>query len=196
MIVKSAEFVTSVSKAKDVAQFDNMPQFTFVGRSNVGKSSLINYLTNRKSLAKTSSTPGRTRLINFFNINKSFYLVDLPGYGFAQASKADQAEWQSLIGGYLQNTSMLKMVFVLVDIRHEPSKLDKQMVDYLYQLQIPFCIVATKTDKIGKSQIAKNIQLIANTLCVGSGDIMYVSSQSKLGANKIYEKMEQLLQNN
>lgn len=193
MIVKSAEFVTSVSKASGVAEFDNLPQFTFVGRSNVGKSSLINYLTNRKSLAKTSSTPGRTRLINFFKLNNEFYFVDLPGYGFAQASKTEQSQWQSLIGGYLQNTNMLKMVFVLVDIRHEPSKLDKQMVDYLYQLQIPFTIVATKADKIGKSLIAKNVRIIANTLGVGSGDVLWVSAEKKQGAEKILEKIEKLL---
>ena len=196
MIVKSAEFVTSVSKAPDVGQFDDLPQFTFVGRSNVGKSSLINFLTNRKALAKTSSTPGRTRLINFFKINNEFYFVDLPGYGFAQASKTEQTQWQSLIGGYLQNTTNLRLVFVLVDIRHEPSKLDKQMVDYLYQLQIPFCIVATKADKIGKSQIAKNLQIIANTLSVGVGDVLYVSSEKKQGALRLFEKIETLLQNN
>ena len=196
MIVKSAEFITSVSKASDVSNFDDLPQFTFVGRSNVGKSSLINFLTNRKALAKTSSTPGRTRLINFFKINNKFYFVDLPGYGFAQASKTEQTQWQSLIGGYLQNTTNLKLVFVLVDIRHEPSKLDKQMVDYLYQLQIPFCIVATKADKIGKSQIAKNLQIIANTLSVGVGDVLYVSSEKKQGALRLFEKIETLLQNN
>lgn len=193
MIVKQAEFITSLSNSNLIGEYDDLPQFTFVGRSNVGKSSLINFLTNRKSLAKTSSTPGRTRLINYFKINNSFYFVDLPGYGFALASKKEQSEWQSLIGGYLQNANNLKMVFVLVDIRHEPSKLDKQMVEYLYQFQIPFCIVATKADKIGKSQIAKNIQTIANTLSVGTNDIMYVSSEKKQGAELVLNKIEEIL---
>ena len=193
MIVKTAEFVTSVSDVSKLNEYDDLPQFTFVGRSNVGKSSLINYLTNRKALAKTGSTPGRTRLINYFKINSQFYLVDLPGYGFAQASKAEQAQWQSLIGGYLQNTQSLKLVFVLVDVRHQPSKLDVQMLDYLYQFQIPFCVVATKADKVGKSELHKNLQTIANTFGLGVQDIIYVSSAKKQGAQRILERIETLI---
>ncbi len=193
MIVKTAEFVTSVSDVSKLNEYDDLPQFTFVGRSNVGKSSLINYLTNRKALAKTGSTPGRTRLINYFKINSQFYLVDLPGYGFAQASKAEQAQWQSLIGGYLQNTQSLKLVFVLVDVRHQPSKLDVQMLDYLYQFQIPFCVVATKADKVGKSELHKNLQTIANTFGLGVQDVIYVSSAKKQGAQRILERIETLI---
>lgn len=193
MIVKTAEFVTSVSDVSKLNEYDDLPQFTFVGRSNVGKSSLINYLTNRKSLAKTGSTPGRTRLINYFKINSQFYFVDLPGYGFAQASKAEQAQWQSLIGGYLQNTQSLKLVFVLVDVRHQPSKLDVQMLDYLYQFQIPFCVVATKADKVGKSELYKNLQTIANTFGLGVQDIIYVSSAKKQGAQRILERIETMI---
>ena len=193
MIVKTAEFVTSVIDVSKLNEYDDLPQFTFVGRSNVGKSSLINYLTNRKALAKTGSTPGRTRLINYFKINSQFYLVDLPGYGFAQASKAEQAQWQSLIGGYLQNTQSLKLVFVLVDVRHQPSKLDVQMLDYLYQFQIPFCVVATKADKVGKSELHKNLQTIANTFGLGVQDVIYVSSAKKQGAQRILERIETLI---
>ena len=193
MIVKTAEFVTSVSDVSKLNEYDDLPQFTFVGRSNVGKSSLINYLTNRKALAKTGSTPGRTRLINYFKINSQFYLVDLPGYGFAQASKAEQAQWQSLIGGYLQNTQSLIVVFVLVDVRHQPSKLDVQMLDYLYQFQIPFCVVATKADKVGKSELHKNLQTIANTFGLGVQDVIYVSSAKKQGAQRILERIETLI---
>lgn len=193
MIVKTAEFVTSVSDVSKLNEYDDLPQFTFVGRSNVGKSSLINYITNRKALAKTGSTPGRTRLINYFKINSRFYLVDLPGYGFAQASKAEQAQWQSLIGGYLQNTQSLKLVFVLVDVRHQPSKLDVQMLDYLYQFQIPFCVVATKADKVGKSELHKNLQTIANTFGLGVQDVIYVSSAKKQGAQRILERIETLI---
>lgn len=195
MIVKSAEFVTSVNNANNLSCFDDLPQITFVGRSNVGKSSLINYLTNRNNLAKTSSTPGRTRLINFFKINGQFYLVDLPGYGFAQASKSTQKEWQSLIGGYLQNSKSLKLVCVLVDVRHQPSPLDVQMVQYLYVYGIPFCIIATKTDKIGKSELHKNIQTIANTFGVGTQDVLYVSSDKKTGKEQILERIEKVLDN-
>jgi len=195
MIIKSAEFVTSVSNVRDLANFDDLPQITFVGRSNVGKSSLINYITNRKNLAKTSSTPGRTRLVNFFRINNEFYLVDLPGYGFAQASKSTQSEWQALIGGYLQNSKSLKLVCVLVDVRHEPSALDVEMVHYLYTYGIPFCIITTKQDKVGKSELHKNIQIIANTLGVGTQDIMYASSQKKTGQDKILERIACALDN-
>lgn len=195
MIVKTAEFVTSVSDVKDLFSFDDLPQVTFVGRSNVGKSSLINYITNRKNLAKTSSTPGRTRLINFFRINEEFYLVDLPGYGFAQASKSTQSEWQALIGGYLRGSKSLKLVCVLVDVRHEPTKLDLGMVHYLYNYGIPFCIIATKQDKIGKSELHKNIQTIANAFGVGTKDIMYVSSEKKLGKERVLERIESVLNN-
>ncbi len=193
MIVKTAEFVTSVSDANKLTEYDDLPQFTFVGRSNVGKSSLINYLTNRKNLAKTSSTPGRTRLINFFKINQKFYLVDLPGYGFAQASHSEQSQWQSLIGGYLQNTQSLKLVFVLVDVRHEPSKLDAQMLNYLYQFQIPFCVVATKADKVGKSQLHKNLQMIANAFGLGVQDVIYVSSEKRQGAQAILDRIQSMI---
>lgn len=195
MIVKSAEFVTSVSDVKDLSSFDDMPQITFVGRSNVGKSSLINYIANRKNLAKTSSTPGRTRLINFFRINDEFYFVDLPGYGFAQASKSTQNEWQALIGGYLQSSKSLKLVCVLVDVRHEPSKLDVEMVQYLYTYGIPFCIIATKQDKVGKSELHKNIQIIANTFGVGTQDVLYVSSEKKLGKERVLERINSVLDN-
>ena len=193
MIIKSADFVVSVSNVNNISAYENLPQITFVGRSNVGKSSLINYLTNRKNLAKTSSTPGRTRLINYFKINNQFYLVDLPGYGFAQASKTEQSQWQGLIGGYLQNSKALKLVCVLVDIRHNPTKLDEEMVKYLYTYNIPFCIIATKADKIGKSQINKNLQVIANTFGVGTQDIMFTSSQDKQGKERILDKIESVL---
>ena len=193
MIVKSAEFVTSVSDVSKLNEYDDLPQFTFVGRSNVGKSSLINYLTNRKALAKTGSTPGRTRLINYFKINSQFYLVDLPGYGFAQASKAEQAQWQSLIGGYLQNTQSLKLVCVVGEVRHQPSKRYVQMLDYLYQFQIPFCVVATKADKVGKSELHKNLQTIAHTFGLGVQDVIYVSSAKKQGAQRILERIETLI---
>ena len=193
MIIKSADFIKSI--ASPSALYDlKMPEFAFVGRSNVGKSSLINSLTNRKKLAKASSTPGRTRLINLFLINKSFYFVDLPGYGYAKASKQEQAQWQDLIGTYLENSKNLKRVFVLVDIRHTPTEKDELMVNYLYQYNIPFNIVATKADKISKSQINKQVLEIANTLNVGFGDIIVTSAIDKKGNDKIFSIIENLLE--
>jgi GTP-binding protein len=156
----------------------------------VGKSSLINALCNRKKLAKTSSLAGRTRLINFFEINKKLLFVDLPGYGFAKASKTDQAKWQSLIGTYLSNSKNLKVVFVLVDIRHEPTELDLMMLNYLYQRNVPFIIVATKLDKIKKSQVAKQKQMLAATLGVGVENIILSSFVDRVGLDDIWAKIE------
>ncbi len=192
MIVKSAEFITSVANPQDLDKFDK-PEFAFVGRSNVGKSSLINSLVNQKKLAKASSTPGRTRLINIFEINRAFYFIDLPGYGFAQASKQEQASWQNLIGSYFENTTNLKRVFVLVDIRHEPSEKDKQMLKYLYVYNLPFNIIATKADKISRGQINKYVSQIASSLGVGINDIIVTSNVSKIGNDKIYEIIESQL---
>lgn len=192
MVIKKAEFVTSVANPNRINEFDK-PEIAFVGRSNVGKSSLINAMCNRQKLAKTSATPGRTRLINYFAINNSFHLVDLPGYGFALASKKEQAEWQNLIGGYLEHSPNLKHIFVLVDIRHEPNENDKLMLKYLYTYQIPFSIIATKLDKLKPSQVAKQVQILANTLGVGTADILAVSSAKKTNIDKILSKLDDIL---
>ena len=143
MKITQSDFVTSVSSAKNIIN-DGKPQIAFVGRSNVGKSSLLNMLVGKNKLAKTSQTPGRTRLINYFMINDSFYFVDLPGYGYAKASKTEVNSWQSLLEPYLKNNQDLKCVCVLVDIRHKPSELDVLMIDFLSHYTIPFIIVATK----------------------------------------------------
>lgn len=192
MLIKSADFVTSVA-SKDKLTDYGLPEFAFVGRSNVGKSSLINALTNRKKLAKASSTPGRTRLINYFNINKSFMFVDLPGYGFALASKTEQEKWQELIGTYLEHSENLKRVFVLVDIRHEPSSKDIDMLKYLYFYNIQFNILATKADKIPRGQIDRQITLIANTLGVGKDDVIAVSAENKRGLDSVWNLVESLI---
>lgn len=192
MVIKSAEFVTSVADPQKLSGFGK-PEFAFVGRSNVGKSSLINALVNQKKLAKASSTPGRTRLINLFEINRAFYFVDLPGYGFAQASKQEIASWQNLIGTYFENTENLKRVFVLVDIRHEPTEKDKMMLEYLYTYNLPFNIIATKSDKIARGQIEKHKIMLASALGVGTADIIVTSNVEKRGLDKIYEIIESLL---
>ena len=192
MKITLAEFITSIgdiTKYKDYS----MPEITFVGRSNVGKSSLINALTNYKKLAKTSSLAGRTRLVNLFLINKKFILVDLPGYGYAKAGKEAQQEWQGLIEGYLQKSKQLKMVFVLVDIRIKPTEQDKQMINYLYYYNMPFKVVATKADKIGKSQIKPYLANIANELGLGIADIFAVSAQTKYGLDEVLSYMDNVL---
>ena len=190
MIIKKAEFVKSFAKTEGLDKL-NKPQFAFVGRSNVGKSSLLNALCNRKNLAKTSSTPGRTRLINTFLINDAFYFVDLPGYGYAKASKTEQIGWKSLIGGYLENSENLKLVFVLVDSRHEPTDKDMQMLEYLYAYQMPFKIIATKIDKLKKSELNKNKNMLASCLGVGVDDILFVSAEKKQNLEKVLGYIEE-----
>ena len=189
MIIKSAEFKVSVASRERIPDFC-LPEFAFVGRSNVGKSSLINALCNRNKLARTSSLPGRTRLINYFEINKQLMFVDLPGYGFAKASKVEQAQWQNLIGEYLMHNKNLKKVFVLVDIRHEPNQKDVEMLNYLYYYNIPFVVIATKLDKVKPSQVARCKQVLAQVLGIGTDNIITTSATDKKGLDKIWEEID------
>ena len=152
MIIKEAEFVCSNTEVEKCPK-TRLPEYAFIGRSNVGKSSLINKLTDRKSLAKVSGKPGKTRLINHFLINQEWYLVDLPGYGFAQVSKDERKKWEQFIRKYLKTRTNLYCIFVLVDSRHEPQKNDLEFMQWLGEHQIPFVIVFTKTDKLGKIQL-------------------------------------------
>lgn len=156
MQIKSAEFVKSSPDVKECPE-PKIPEYAFIGRSNVGKSSLINHMTNRKKLAKTSSTPGKTQLINHFLINEQWYLVDLPGYGWAQTSKVNKAAWKKMINSYLETRENLACVFVLVDSRHEAQKIDTDFMEWLGENGIPFSIVFTKVDKLGKTQIQSNV---------------------------------------
>jgi GTP-binding protein len=157
MIIKSAEFVVSnqeVSKCPD----SKLPEYAFIGRSNVGKSSLINMLTNRKKLAKTSSTPGKTQLINHFLINEEWHLVDLPGYGFAKISKTSREKWGLMIHQYLMKRKSLRCTFVLIDVRIEPQKIDLEFMEWLGINQLPFIMLFTKSDKLNKQNLIKNIE--------------------------------------
>lgn len=192
MKITKSSFVTSVANANKVL-IDEKKQIAFVGRSNVGKSSLINMLVNNSKLCKTSQTPGRTRLINYFLINDAFYFVDLPGYGFAQASKKDVFGWQGLIEPYLKNNAMLKCVCVLVDVRHNPTEQDKQMINYLFYYQIPFIIVATKCDKLSKTKVKPALNKIAGELKVGVQNVYGISSQTSFGKDELLNKLEQFL---
>ena len=192
MVIQDAKFVTSVAN-EDKILIDGNNQIAFVGRSNVGKSSLINMLCNQKKLAKTSSMPGRTRLINYFLINNKIYFVDLPGYGYAQASKKEVYSWQGLIEPYLSNNDRLKLVCMLVDSRIKPTMQDKQMFEYLAFFRLPFIIVATKCDKLSKAQQNKAKLTIADELKVGQDNILMVSSETRDGKDKLLSKIETFL---
>lgn len=197
MLIKSAKFIkshaSSATYAKDLAE-NSLPEICVVGRSNVGKSSFINTVSGVGSLARTSSTPGRTRLINLFDINNGeFTLVDLPGYGFAKASKGERDAWDRLIGGYFESSENLKHVFVLVDIRIPPTALDKQMLGYLYHFGIPFSVIATKTDKLSKAQASRARQVVATELKIGKDNIILFSSQTKQGKDEVLNRLSQIL---
>lgn len=192
MEIKSAEFVTSSVDVKKMSG-SGKSEIAFVGRSNVGKSSLINMLTKKNKLCKTSATPGRTRLINYFLINDNTYFVDLPGYGFAKASKQEIDGWQSMIEPYLVENENLKCVCMLVDSRIEPTQQDKQMLKFLNYYRIPFIIIATKCDKFGKSQVKPQLQKIANSLGVGKDNVFASSGDTGYGRLDILNKFDQFL---
>lgn len=192
MQITDSKFIKSVADSNKLLE-DDLNQIAFVGRSNVGKSSLINMLCSNKKLARTSSTPGRTRLINYFLINNMFYLVDLPGYGYAKASKVEVDSWQSLLEPYLLNNYKLKCVCVLVDSRINPTELDKQMINFLCYYNIPFIVIATKCDKIPKSKIKPEMVKIANKLGLGKDNIFPSSSDSGFGRVDILNKINTYL---
>ncbi len=173
---------------------DEKPEYLLVGRSNVGKSSFINTLINRKNYARTSSTPGKTQTINFYLVNDNFYLVDAPGYGFAALSKKKQKKFGLMMEDYLQNRSNLKQVFMLIDFRHKPTNDDLMMYNFLKHYKIPVTIVATKTDKIGITlqQKQRNMILESLELVVGDDFVMF-SNVTKLGKNDIYHKIERTM---
>lgn len=156
MIIKSAEFFTSGGRRSEYPR-DGKPQFAFAGRSNVGKSSLINKLVNRRKLVQTSRTPGRTRRVNFFIVNDDLYFVDLPGYGYANVPLEEQERWRPMIDAYLRGNPDLRIVFVLLDARHDPTKLDLQLIDYLASERMPFRVILTKIDKLKSNQRAKTL---------------------------------------
>lgn len=195
MVIKNAKFLKSESRITANYVGFNLPEIAVVGRSNVGKSSFINMLANNKKLAKTSSTPGRTRLVNYFLFNNNFVLVDLPGYGFAKASKQEQSGWENMITTYFAESENLVGIILLVDIRHTPTEQDKEMLSYLYAYNIPVVIACTKQDKIKRSEMAKKVMDISSTLMVGKENIIVTSSETKFGKEKICAKMQQLLEN-
>ena len=180
----NTNFIKSAS-ARDGFIFDELPQIAIVGRSNVGKSSLINMLTNNKKMAKTSATPGRTRLVNYFKVNNEFYLVDLPGYGYNRASKSTSDSWDMVLNDYFTDNSQLKVVLLLLDSRMSATELDKKMLDYLADLEIPAIIILTKTDKITRSQLNDRVNKIASELRFNKERIISTSANKKIGVEAI-----------
>ena len=192
MIIKSADLETVVGVTSKLPE-NLLPEFAFAGRSNVGKSSLINKLVNRKALARTSSQPGKTQTINFFLLNGEFYFVDLPGYGYAKVSKELQAKWGKMIERYLTRSRQLKMIFLLVDIRHEPSAGDKQMYEWVKNNEIPAVIIATKADKISRSQLQKQLAMIRKELGGAKETIIPFSKETGQGYDEVWKVMEEYL---
>lgn len=190
-VIKQAEFVTSVGAGSAYPPPERV-EIAIVGKSNVGKSSLINHLCGNKKLAKTSQTPGKTRLINFFLLNRDFYLVDLPGYGFARASKTEQAGWGSLMEQYL-SSGRVQHLFLLIDIRHAPTAEDRQMFEWVLYYGLPFTLIATKADKIAKSKRRQAANQAAKLLGAPPAAIPY-SSESGDGKEAVLERIGQILQ--
>lgn len=169
------------------------PEVAFAGKSNVGKSSLINGLMNRKSLARTSSQPGKTQTINFYNVNEAMYLVDLPGYGFAKVSQSEKEKWGKMIEKYLHTSKDLKAVFLLIDIRHEPSANDKMMYDWILENGFAPIIIATKLDKLKRSQVQKQIKIVKEGLKLRPGTkVIPFSAETKQGRDEIWELIDEL----
>ncbi len=190
MIIRSINLET-VCGITSVLPDNDKPEIAFAGKSNVGKSSLINALMNRKSYARISQTPGKTQTINFYNINEEMYLVDLPGYGYAKVSEKEKAQWGKLIERYLHGSSQLRAVFLLIDIRHEPSANDKMMYRWIVEQGFAPVIIATKLDKLKRSQIQKHVKMVREGLDLVPGTkIIPFSSVTKQGRDEIWEFVE------
>ena len=189
MKITSVEFTTSAVRRSQYPT-DKKPEFLLVGRSNVGKSSFINTLVNRKSLARISSIPGKTQTLNFYLINEAFYLVDVPGYGFAKVSKQLKNKFGLIIEDYLKERDNLKMVFMLIDFRHKPTNDDVLMYEYLKYYNIPVTVVATKSDKVSRNSYNKNKKIIRETLkLIDSDDLVLFSAVDKEGKKDVHDKI-------
>lgn len=194
MVIKQVSLETVCGITSKLPDNEYM-EVAFAGKSNVGKSSLINALMNRKSLARTSAQPGKTQTINFYNINNELYFVDLPGYGYAKANESVKAQWGKMIEDYLHQSKKLKAVFLLIDIRHEPSGNDRNMYEWVVNHGFEPIIIATKMDKINRSQIAKQVKLIKQSLNVLPGTIVIpFSAQTKQGREEIYDLIDSMLE--
>ena len=194
MQIKNSKFLTTVADNNLLKNTKN--EFAFVGRSNVGKSSLINMLAGNGSLARTGKNAGVTKNINYFSMNNGdFCFVDLPGYGYHEAGKVEEGKWAEILENYLVNSKCLKCVFVLVDSRHEASENDRTMVKFLSQYAIPFVVVATKSDKLKRNDLSKNKRLIAHGLGLGESNVILSSSSDKMGKEEILSFIDQFIKN-
>ncbi len=195
MRITKSRFVQSMSTFQPFPG-QGLPEIAMVGKSNVGKSSLINGMTGNSKLARTSSEPGKTRLVNLYLINEAFFLVDLPGYGFAKAPKQEKQKWAEMIEGYLKNSAHLRRVFQLVDLRHEPTQEDRMMVEYLRHYEIPFTVVATKADKLSGAQRGRCIPAICRALAVQPWEVVPCSSKDGTGKDRLLELIEAEVEGN
>jgi len=178
LVIRQLEFMGGMAKPGGWRPEAVLPEIAFAGRSNVGKSSLINSLLRRKKFARVSNTPGRTREINFFRVNDQFVLVDLPGYGYARISKEQRAEWRPLIEGYLRSSPQLRGIVQLLDVRHDPTKDDLQMLEFLAELEVPTIVVLTKTDKLSRAAVPKRVREIADEIGVDADQVVPYSVES------------------
>ena len=192
MRITKAAYVASLEKLKGYPGWGR-PEIALAGRSNVGKSSLINNLTNNGHLARTYSEPGKTRMINIYSVNEEFFLADLPGYGFAKASGTERRRWQGMIEGFLEGSEKLVHTLLLVDVRHEPTEEDRQMADYLRSIGLPFSVVATKADKLSKAQVSKNLPVICRKLVVQPWQVTVYSSETGQGRDKLISLLDGVL---
>ncbi len=194
MVIKNVRLETVIGVTSKIPQ-NEMPEIAFAGKSNVGKSSLINALMNRKSLARTSSQPGKTQTINFYNINEALYFVDLPGYGYAKVSQQEKEKWGKMVERYLHQSKVLKAVFLLIDIRHDPSANDKTMYEWILSNGFHPIIIATKADKINRSQLQKQVKAVRQGLGVEKDTtVIPFSSQTKQGRDEIYAVIDRLME--
>ncbi|HEY4672013.1 MAG TPA: ribosome biogenesis GTP-binding protein YihA/YsxC [Gemmatimonadaceae bacterium] len=193
LVIRNVEFIGGMAEKHGWRPDSTLPEVAFAGRSNVGKSSLLNALVRRKSFARVSRTPGRTREINFFRVNNGFVLVDLPGYGYARISKEQKAAWKPLMESYLRRTSQLRGIVLLLDIRREPSEDDREMLDFLAEMEIPTLIALTKTDKLSKSAARQRAADIARDLALESEQVIPFSAHSGEGRAELLEAIADLI---
>ena len=195
MVIKNVSLETVIGVTSKIPE-NQMPEIAFAGKSNVGKSSLINVLMNRKSLARTSAQPGKTQTINFYNINHELYFVDLPGYGYAKVSLEAKEKWGKMVERYLKQSRQLKAVFLLIDIRHEPSANDRQMYEWILSNGYHPIIIATKMDKLNRSQIQKHVKVVKQGLEVDNNTVVIpFSAVSKQGRDEIYALIDKIISN-
>ena len=193
LVIRNVEFIGGMSEKHGWRPESALPEIAFAGRSNVGKSSLLNTLVRRKSFARVSRTPGRTREINFFRVNNGFVLVDLPGYGYARVSKERRAEWRPLLESYLRQTSQLRGIVLLLDIRRDPSEDDQAMLDFLAETEVPTIVALTKTDKLSKAAARQRVAEISAALALDTEQVIPFSAQSGEGRVELLEAITDLV---